>query len=409
MQTIENPISAWQLTQLTDGSKSGMGSVLSYFDLCPVSPDGTLLAFCSYPLGADWTAPRKEKWVGGMHRWPAGADSEARAHVCAMNLTSGEQQTLALLPVAESHNVFGLQWLPGTRTLAFMVPDFDNKSTTLHTVSVDTGVGESQQFGIKGAVMCPGFMIHPQRNLALVSVSTPFAEDKEDTTGVWTVDLDSGETRQLISLAAVIRATPELQLHSIDHLMLTHPKWSPDGQRLLFVVKNRGKPIHTKILFTLHADGSGLRHYAGKPAHMMWHPDSRSILNNGRDANKKPVLVTIHCDSGEETIIASPHPGSGGGSHPSYSPDVSQIVLEHFSPLSGTDGSLLCDLKLINPTNGKSDPLARFPLIRHAHDNIHVHPQWGPDSQTLYYNSDQTGRPEIYRLAGRADNARPAS
>jgi hypothetical protein len=96
--------------------------------------------------------------------------------------------------------------------------------------------------------------------------------------GVWRMDMDTGETVMLASVAEVAAAhggSPEPgQKHYINHLA-----WSPDGRRLLMFHRWTGEAGQPTRVFTIGADGRDLRLLAARHAsHWTWRDPGHVVI-----------------------------------------------------------------------------------------------------------------------------------
>ncbi len=387
---LNNPCDGWKLQQLTDGAATGLASVHSYFDQCAWSPDGKKVAFCRYWPNVESLALDGIEGMGRLRR-PL-REGEPGMEVCWMDVASGEINVVATHSLIDTHNVVALQWLPSGNALAFL--DYDESEQRGLTRIVD--IDSAAERVLEG----PLTVVHPRSNLAIVIKNTAWGESAANPAGLWILDLDSGAMLLVVTFETVLNALQGTPSVAANALGMTHAKWSPDGRRVLFVVRDAGKPVRVKALFTVNADGSNLRHQPIRPEHMMWHPDGQRIMSSTKAQGGRAVLSLLDVDSGSVATIADPHPGSGGASHPSYHPDGKRIVLEKFSPLSTRDTTQLCELLLFNSESGEVDRLAVFPVIHYGHHGIHVHPGWSRDGDAIIYNSDQTGQSELYMISG---------
>ena len=94
-----------------------------------------------------------------------------------------------------------------------------------------------------------------------------------EDSGLWLMDLDTGESRLAISIAQVAKIPYRGQSPDDKHYF-NHIQWSPDGKRFLFL--NRGRGVSTRM-FTAGADGSDLRLVNLNSSHYTWR-DSNTIL-----------------------------------------------------------------------------------------------------------------------------------
>lgn len=94
--------------------------------------------------------------------------------------------------------------------------------------------------------------------------------------GVWRMNIDTGETIQLISLAEIIEI-PYVGQNPNDFHYINHLAWSPDGKRFLMFNRWSGKGQPTRV-FTMAGDGSDLRLLSAKGAsHWVWR-DAQHVL-----------------------------------------------------------------------------------------------------------------------------------
>ncbi len=132
-----------------------------------------------------------------------------------------------------------------------------------------------------------------------------------DRFGIFTVALDGSDLR---------RVTP-VNMNAED------PAWSPDGNLIVFQSPPDPSPGVAQTLYTIHADGTGLRHLT---------PHLSSFADGGQDTN-----------------------------HASWSPDGKQIVFAH-AP-SGPNGA---DLFVVNRDGSDLSLIRKTPLVENA-------PFWG--------------------------------
>lgn len=77
---------------------------------------------------------------------------------------------------------------------------------------------------------------------------------------VWTIDVESGAHRPLI----------------VGGASATAPRWSPDGERLLYTTSAEGKP-ELRVLYLDSGDSVSLAQLEHGPSQAVWSPDGRSI------------------------------------------------------------------------------------------------------------------------------------
>ena len=113
-----------------------------------------------------------------------------------------------------------------------------------------------------------------------------------------------------------------------------------------------------------------------------WSPDSRQLAYvSFRDDRSAIVVQNLRTGNWREV---SSEPGVNGA--PSFSPDGRKLVVT----LGGRDGNL--DLYTIDLRSREKTRLT-------THRAIDTEGSWSPDGRWIYFNSDRSGGPQIYRVA----------
>lgn len=118
-----------------------------------------------------------------------------------------------------------------------------------------------------------------------------------------------------------------------------------------------------------------------------WSPDSRRLAYVSFEDNVSSIFVQT-LRSGNRLKVSS-RPGINGA--PSFSPDGRKLVLT----LGGADGNL--DLHVLDL---QSRELTRLTTNR----SIDTEGSWSPDGRYIYFTSDRSGGPQIYRVAATGGN-----
>ena len=113
-----------------------------------------------------------------------------------------------------------------------------------------------------------------------------------------------------------------------------------------------------------------------------WSPDSRRLAYVSFDGNRSSIRVqTLRTGN---FIEVSRKPGINGA--PAFSPDGSQLVVT----LGGVDGNL--DIYVLDINSRATRRLT-------THRAIDTEGSWSPDGRYIYFTSDRSGGPQVYRVA----------
>lgn len=112
-----------------------------------------------------------------------------------------------------------------------------------------------------------------------------------------------------------------------------------------------------------------------------WSPDSRRLAYVSFEGNVSTIFVqTLRTGN---RVKASSRPGINGS--PAFSPDGRKLVLT----LGGVDGNL--DIHVLDLASGEVTRLT-------TNRAIDTEGSWSPDGQEIYFTSDRSGGPQIYRV-----------
>ncbi len=113
-----------------------------------------------------------------------------------------------------------------------------------------------------------------------------------------------------------------------------------------------------------------------------WSPDSRRLAYVSFEGNRSSVFIqTLRTGN---RIRVSSRPGINGA--PAFSPDGRQLVLT----LGGVDGNL--DIHVLDINSRQTRRIT-------THRAIDTEGSWSPDGRYIYFTSDRSGGPQIYRVA----------
>jgi hypothetical protein len=209
-----------------------------------------------------------------------------------------------------------------------------------------------------------------------------------EDSGIYTVDLASGESSLIVTIAEVARlAYPHGDIRSARHYF-NHLLYNPDGSRFVFLHRWRfgDGPFHTRML-TANRDGSGLHVVDdyGKMSHFIWrdpntilgwayHPSfgNRFYLYQDQTNNDPrvigPEIMTVngHCTylPGNKWILNDTYPSKDTRNQVPYLYHIetgNRIDLGVFLAPEAYTGEWRCDL------HPRFSPDGQFVIIDSAH------------------------------------------
>lgn len=211
-----------------------------------------------------------------------------------------------------------------------------------------------------------------------------------DDDGLWRLDLVSGRSELILSVAAVVAANPH-KLTRDGPAWLDHVYFNPSGKRLMFLCRIRaGEGRWHSSMWTLNLDGSELAcqiDYGGWISHFAWIDDRRILVST--DSPGKPDFYTFTDGQGDFRLI-------GGGhleGHAAISPDGRWIVYDTSPDRHEMRSVNLYDLQAENDI-----PLGKFHHPKPFRGDIRCdpHPRWRPDGKAFTFDSIHEGTRQIY-------------
>ena len=384
----------WTCAQLTEGTGEGRFHAHAYYDV-PVFDDASrLVAGHQVRFAERQPTPDDAVEIGyvdaeGDRQWVAVGESRA---------WSWQQGALT-------------QWVPGTRTLVWN--DRDGDAFVARTFSVDTGQTATLPRPVYGLDPAGRFAL--SLNMARLDHVRPgygypggagarLDERHPKDDGVWRVDLETGDSRLVLSLRDAVRflvrqlAAKERLKHLVRRYTywFNHVKVSPDGRR--FTVKLRfrnatsGWNDRMGASLTCGTDGRDLRRLAWASSHVIWLDSDRLYFwREGHDG------VSLYRDE-----------PAGGRQLEPIAPDLIDHNV-HIRAVPGTTDRFVfdtpyredVDLLSYDAGTGDHERIARFHNHRPERGPFRcdLHPNPSPDGQKVVVTSLDDGGRQVYLLS----------
>lgn len=202
---------------------------------------------------------------------------------------------------------------------------------------------------------------------------------------LYLADAQTGKIKEKITQTAV-----EPEYESLQFIK-SAGAWDPAGKRFVFGAVAKGRPMLT---FYDVAQGKVAEEIPFRELDEIFSPcfspDGRRIAFSGFRAGQTDLFIYDL----DKKSLRQLTDDFFADLQPSWSPDGRAIaeVTDRFS----TDLSLLSygdyELALVDPESGKLDRLEAFS------GGKNTNPQWSPDSKSLYFLSDQSGKTDIFRI-----------
>jgi hypothetical protein len=383
------------------------GFIHRYYDSSPFSPSGRYFAVTRLPFE---------------DRLPRPGDV---AQIVVIDLETGETRAVAETRGWDVQLGAQLQWGADDRTLLYN--DVEPRDWMPYGVRHDLQTGAARRLGGTiysvspdgrfAASPCLRRMTVTQRGYGVVVPKDQIPENRgaSEDDGIWLTDLQSGDTRLLISLAQIVEqagtALPIARKHG--DFFAFHVKWNPQGTRLMLALRwlprsllpwRRKRRYGAKHVVTLNADGSHVRvavsaeRWAKGGHHPNWCPDGEHVLMNLNTQGDGLRFARLALDGSTCETLVPAIPGSG---HPTLHPDGGHLLTDAYvdEPLAFGDGTT--PIRLIDLRSGIETQLVRIgirPLAERGTGALRVdpHPAWDRTHTRIAFNACPDGRRRVY-------------
>lgn len=210
-------------------------------------------------------------------------------------------------------------------------------------------------------------------------------ESAPEGDGIYTLDLQTGETKTIISIAQ-IAAIPQESTGDGPH-WFNHLLFNTDGSRFIFL--HRVHLLETRTggwrtrMFTANADGSDLRCVAdhGMVSHFIW-KNPQEILAWSREPEPGNRYHVYNDATGDIDVIGEGVLTVDG--HCTYSPDGEWILTDTYP-----NKERMITLMLYRPSDGKLVTLGKFfhPKDHRGEYRCDLHPGWSRDGRYVCIDS----------------------
>lgn len=224
----------------------------------------------------------------------------------------------------------------------------------------------------------------------------PWSDDPAPTDdGVHLVDLDTGASRLVVSLAELAGIDPKASMRQGFHY-INHVQSSPGGKRIAFFHVWRTSEAQWEVrLYTMAPDGTGLRCVldSGRVSHYDWLDDGRILVWAHLPGHGDRFLL---CDEqrGDTQVFAEGVLTEDG--HCSFSPDRNWVLNDTYP-----DKYDMRTLMLVRFRDAKRVELARLysPKARWWGEiRCDLHPRWNRDGTRICVDSVHDGTRQMYMM-----------
>lgn len=292
-----------------------------------------------------------------------------------------------------------LQWRPGSKT-EVLWNDRQDDRFVCHILDVETRKKRTIPHPIYTVSPCGKWAVSPdfrrvndmRPGYGYAGLPDPHKDElASENSGIFRVDLDTGEQKLLLSLAEIAKIPFEKYdltgaKHYFNHLLV-----SPDGSRFEFLHRWRMEGLRsfgTRML-TAAADGSDVRVIdpSGYTSHFIWRDPDHILAWSRADSHGDAFYLYEDRQGGKIEVVGKdvmPHNG-----HCTYLPGNEWILNDTYP--QGTKREQ--NPYLYHVATGRRVPLGHFaqPTEYRGEWRCDTHPRFSPDGKLVCIDSPHTG------------------
>ncbi len=214
--------------------------------------------------------------------------------------------------------------------------------------------------------------------------------------GVFWMDMQTGESRQIVSFEQLLELAPRAEWEGACH-WVNHLEIGTDDRRFSLLhrwtLPEHG--WHTRLI-TANLDGSEiyLLNDQDMVSHYDWRDGSHVLAYSAHPAHKDPWDFYVHTDQSEEVeSLGDMMPDQDG--HCSYSPDRRWVLNDTYPDEQGRRTLMLYD-----SANDRRIDLGKFysPAIQPEELRCDLHPRWNRSGTQICFDSVHEGSRQIYLI-----------
>ena len=216
-----------------------------------------------------------------------------------------------------------------------------------------------------------------------------------DTTCIWSVDLESGEIKEVLKYTDFASFCPRSEMlendavHKVNHIMI-----SPNGKRFMVLYRwFNGQRKYTRLI-TCNVDGTDMYVLSDDDmvSHCYWKNDEEIIaFENKRDGGPGYYLMKDKTQEYQHLWAQFSNDG-----HPSYSPDDKYVVTDSYP-----DRARIANIKILQDSDVSAENvkvIAKvFAPFKYDNDTrCDLHPRWRQDGKQICFDSVFEGHRGVY-------------